>query len=85
MSIGVTWASDEESAKVQRLLDWASRVWDAMRPYTSTESYQNFIDPALRDWQHGYYGANLERLTTVKRHIDPDDVFQFAQSIPLHV
>jgi FAD/FMN-containing dehydrogenase len=53
-----------------------------MRPHTSNASYQNFIDPALTDWERAYYGANLERLVAIKRHVDPDNVFHFAQSIP---
>ena len=85
LSVGTSWASDEEPSLVRRLLAWVDQVWDAMRPHTSNESYQNFIDPALTDWERAYYGANLERLVAVKRRVDPDDVFHFAQSIPTRV
>lgn len=82
LSVGTSWASDEQSASVQRLLAWGDRVFETLRPYTSNQSYQNFIDPALRDWPRAYYGANLERLVRIKQQVDPDDVFRFAQSIP---
>ena len=82
LSIGATWASDEEPSGVRRLLDWINRFWETTRQYTSTESYQNFIDPALMDWEHAYYGDNLQRLVAVKREIDPHDVFRFPQSLP---
>ena len=53
-----------------------------VRP-SSSGSYQNYIDPTLHDWQRAYYGANLPRLQRIKQRRDPDDLFHFAQSIPL--
>ena len=54
-----------------------------MTPYMDGSAYQNYIDPALPDWAHAYYGANLARLMQVKKAWDPDNTFRFAQSIPL--
>jgi len=82
LSIGTSWATDETPSGVSRLLDWVDRFWEAMRAHTSSESYQNFIDPVLTDWKRAYYGANLERLVAIKHQVDPDNVFHFAQSIP---
>jgi FAD/FMN-containing dehydrogenase len=72
-----------EGAAAQR----ASRTWiagahRAMRPYVSGQAYQNYIDPALDDWQRAYYATNLARLRQVKQTYDPDFFFRFPQAIP---
>jgi FAD/FMN-containing dehydrogenase len=84
-SVGVNWAVDERPSAVRGLVDWVDKFWQEMAPHTSSRSYQNFIDPALTDWQHAYYGDNFERLVNVKRTVDPDNIFHFAQSIPTRI
>ena len=61
---------------------WLDQTQASFAPY-ATGAYQNYIDPTLSDWAEAYYGTNLPRLKTVKGIYDPDDVFHFAQSIPL--
>ncbi|MDE3064188.1 MAG: FAD-binding oxidoreductase [Acidobacteriota bacterium] len=72
-------SAPSEVAAGRRWLRWlGDEVVDA-----AAGAYQNYIDPTLRDWPRAYYGENLARLTAVKRRYDPDDVFSFAQSVPL--
>jgi hypothetical protein len=61
---------------------WLSQIAGLFAP-VSHGSYQNYIDPSLSDWPQAYYGANLPRLRQIKQRYDPDDLFHFAQSIPL--
>jgi FAD/FMN-containing dehydrogenase len=60
---------------------WLATTSATLAPAT-TGAYVNYIDPAQPDFLNAYYGANLARLVDVKRAVDPDDVFHFAQSIP---
>ena len=59
---------------------WIERI-AAATPWTSGQSYQNYIDPNLADWQQAYYGPNYRRLQQVKHRYDPDRFFTFAQAI----
>ncbi|MEU6826109.1 FAD-binding oxidoreductase [Streptomyces atriruber] len=60
---------------------WVDRGFAAIDPHSSGETYQNFIDPALPDFQRSYYAENQPRLIAVKKAYDPHRVFTFAQSI----
>jgi FAD/FMN-containing dehydrogenase len=62
--------------------DWLVRSWSIVHPHGSGGVFPNFPDPDLTDWAHAYHGANLERLSRVKAHYDPDNVFRFHQSLP---
>ena len=86
----VSWPSAaawlSEAPPIPRDLEaWGTESWSALSQHTSDESYQNFPDPAQRDWPSAYYAENLPRLSAIKRSYDPDNVFSFAQAVPLSV
>jgi FAD binding domain/Berberine and berberine like len=77
-----TWTDKDSPRVVSAGLEWLDGTYRALRPFGTPQAYQNFIDPALADWQSAYYGANLHRLQQVKRNWDPDRAFRFPQAIP---
>jgi FAD/FMN-containing dehydrogenase len=60
-----------------------ARVYAAMRPFMTGASYVNYCDLDLPDFANAYWGANLDRLSAVKKAFDPADVFHHAQSVPV--
>ncbi|MGH3841874.1 MAG: FAD-binding oxidoreductase, partial [Pseudonocardiaceae bacterium] len=44
-------------------------------------AYVNYIEAALPDWAHAYYGDNLTRLRQIALRYDPDQLFSFPQAI----
>ena len=79
----VSYNTTDSASAIASHQAWVGQYGAALRPYVSEAAYQNYIDPTLTDSLKAYYGNNLARLETVKKHWDPDDAFRFAQSIPL--
>lgn len=62
-------------------LGWAADFWRALRPY-GDGAYVNVPNAAASDWEREYYGSHRERLRQVKAIYDPQNVFNFEQSVP---
>jgi FAD/FMN-containing dehydrogenase len=75
--------SGDSASTIAANRTWLTNLWQSMRPYVNGQAYQNYIDPTLTNWQQAYYGSNLSRLKTIKSTYDPNNLFHFAQSIPL--
>ncbi|MFD5710252.1 FAD-binding oxidoreductase [Streptomyces pharetrae] len=74
----VSWRAGTSGGAAQAWLDSAH---GAMRPYASGAAYQNYTDPALKDWRTAYYGAAAPRLAQLKRTYDPGRVFTHPQAL----
>ncbi|WP_210592341.1 FAD-binding oxidoreductase [Streptomyces sp. GESEQ-35] len=79
-TVGTTAASPTQEEQ-DALRAWIDGGFAAVDPHSLGETYQNYIDPALRDWKRSYYAENYERLASVKRAYDPEGFFRFAQAI----
>ena len=82
MALDLSWSASDSADTIHRGHIWQNDFYDAMTAFALPESYQNFVDPSLTDWQQAYYGANLPRLKQVKAAVDPTRVFRFHQGIP---
>jgi FAD/FMN-containing dehydrogenase len=71
--------TDEEAATV---LGWVAEFSEAMAPYVNG-AYVNVPNVGMADWEHAYWGPNVERLRKIKAAYDPENVFSYEQSIPL--
>lgn len=78
MSLWATWDTPEEASLGIR---WVEDFYKAMCPFTRGV-YVNTPDLSIKNWPVAYYGSNFERLTRVKAKYDPENIFNFPQSIP---
>jgi Berberine and berberine like len=81
--VGASWSQKDTPRRVASNLRWLDGLSHALERYSNGQAYQNFIDPALGDWQRAYYATSIKRLIAAKRKYDPEAIFHFAQGIPL--
>ncbi len=73
-----TWTKDSDA---QRNITSVERIRWELRPFVEG-SYINVPDQYIEDFGPAYYGTNYGRLREVKEKYDPENVFNFPQSIP---
>jgi FAD/FMN-containing dehydrogenase len=83
MDIGLSWGAEDPQELIDQNIAWMNAFYESVSRFGNGHAYQNFIDPALKDYAAAYYGDNLKRLSEIKTKCDPDNVFRFAQSVPL--
>jgi hypothetical protein len=63
-------------------VEWAYDFFEQLgEAVNATGAYVNYIDPLQHDWQKMYYGENYKRLVAIKQSVDPNNYFNFQQSI----
>lgn len=74
----------EDPARAPALIGAVDKVQSLLATAGVARHYANYADGGLADWRRAYYGAaGYQRLQTVKRQLDPDDLFRHPQSIDL--
>ena len=74
-------AIDPDPAKAGALKAWAKAYWEALHPHNLGGAYVNFMMEEGQERIRASYGANYERLVTVKRKYDPTNFFRVNQNI----
>ena len=77
----VNWSEQQQTGP---LLSDTRKFYSKISPYMSIYSYPNTADYDLGPYYlNAYYGSNAYRLIQVKNAVDPGNVFNWAQGIPL--
>jgi FAD/FMN-containing dehydrogenase len=81
-----TWAQviagvDPDPANKDRIMAWARKYWEALRPYSASGGYVNFMMEEGEDRIKATYPGNYERLVAVKSKYDPMNLFRVNQNI----
>lgn len=63
-------------------VEWAYEFFERLSDAgKATGAYVNYIDPLQHNWTEKYYGNNYKRLLDIKKKIDPNNYFNFQQSV----
>lgn len=77
----VYWSLQEQT---EQALNYSRTFYNKISPNTSIYAYSNTTDYDLGPYfLNAYYGDNSTRLMQVKNAVDPENIFNWTQSIPL--
>ncbi|RIB21786.1 berberine and berberine like-domain-containing protein [Gigaspora rosea] len=82
MQLEWKWSNNSKKTQAKCLEKQLQFSQEFQAKYTTYFSYQNYIDRDLDDWGTRYYGHHLPRLVETKNKYDPNNLFNWAQSIP---
>jgi len=79
MVIAGVHADPDQAAEVT---SWTRSYWDELHPYSAEGGYVNFMmGDGTPDRLRATYGANYDRLVSVKTEYDPTNLFRCTQNI----
>lgn len=81
-----TWAMvivgvDPDPANKEKITTWTKQYWEKLHPYSAGGAYVNFMMDEGEERVKATYGENYERLVTIKRKYDPNNMFRVNQNI----
>jgi hypothetical protein len=73
----------EQPKQAERLKTKCSEVLEVFKENGISAQYVNYCSLEFDNWESAYFGSNYPRLQQVKRQFDPDNNFEYQQSIRL--
>ena len=82
MMINAHWSSQDDT---DVRMKWVRDFHRELRTVgeISKSVYANTPDADLQDYLNSYYGSNLNKLIEIKKKYDPENLFNYNQSIPI--
>jgi FAD/FMN-containing dehydrogenase len=82
----VVWISpvEDDPGKDEAMVQWARECWEALTPNVDQAVYVNALDDGAEEGElrvRQAYGANYDRLKTLKRKYDPTNLFRQNSNI----
>jgi hypothetical protein len=71
----------EDPADNPRNIKWVKGYYEALRPHSSAGAYVNFMSEDDGQRVRDNYKGHYERLASIKRRYDPDNIFHINQNI----
>jgi hypothetical protein len=72
---------DPDPVNKDKISSWTKEYWEALHPFSAGGAYLNFIGDEGSDRVKAAYGGNYERLVSLKKKYDPDNLFRVNQNI----
>ncbi|GAC1667888.1 MAG: hypothetical protein NVS9B2_10050 [Steroidobacteraceae bacterium] len=75
---------EDDPSKDDALVRWTRECWEALNPCVDQAVYLNALDDGAEEGElpvRQAYGANYERLKTLKRKYDPENLFRQNSNI----
>lgn len=71
----------EDANEDTKSVQWVRALWEAMQPYLERDAYLNDMGDEDKERVRAAYGANYERLSTLKNKYDPSNFFRLNWNV----
>jgi hypothetical protein len=71
----------DNPANDTKCISWARELFQAATPYATGGAYVNFLTQDEQDRVRSAYGSNYDRLVSLKKKYDPNNLFRLNQNI----